>query len=263
MSRARYSDTIEAACGRQVLNALCRDCAACPLLPAIPARDEPACRRSRARCDVDNLISRGYDVIDDGGGCSKYESIDYGSFAYFLVACLIFLACIVGFIILERSPFARYYDSSNRSEADAKKTEAYSRLASEPEQGVDQEHKIESKPRGTPPELEDYRRVLFAVRREAFSVWFVFSVTIALFPAITARIRPFEPLGCGGQGIFTDATFTACLFVLFNLLDLIGRSSAGFLQVNSCAIFLFSFHSYYFFHDLNKCHLSLSLSLFL
>jgi len=71
------------------------------------------------------------------------------------------------------------------------------------------------------------------MRSEVFSVWLVFTITIGLFPALSARIRPLEQRGCGGSSgaPFTNATFTALLFVFFNLFDLIGRSGAGFVQL--------------------------------
>lgn len=42
--------------------------------------------------------------------CSDYNSIDYGAFSYFLVACLIFLACGSAYLMLERNSFAQYWD---------------------------------------------------------------------------------------------------------------------------------------------------------
>jgi equilibrative nucleoside transporter 1/2/3 len=157
------------------------------------------------------------EAADDDGGCTNYETIDWGSFAYFLVACVIFLLCIVGYLTLERAPFARYYDRSA-----APSSPAYEALTSESGQ----------EPLKPPPAVADYRRVLWAVRNEAFAVWFVFTITIGLFPAITAQIRPLDGTGCS-DGAFTDATFTAFMFLTFNLVDLIGRSAAGFFQLIS------------------------------
>ena len=96
-----------------------------------------------------------------------------------------------------------------------------------------------------PPSLEDYQRVLWLVKGEAFCVWAVFAVTISLFPTVAALIRPEHPKGCmdhsssdssssissSSESPFTDETFTAFLFVLFNLLDLVGRSAAGFVRL--------------------------------
>jgi hypothetical protein len=203
------------------------------------------------------------DDDDDGNGdCSEYTSIDYGSFAYFMVACLIFLMCIVGYLALEQSPFAQYYDQGTPSKAaatqqptavpssdteyDENSSEVYTPLgggggmveASFPaadggEEPTSSGNNNKGPSSDTTPTLADYKRVLGAMRSEAFAVWFVFSVTIGLFPALSARIRPLEQNGCSSGAPFSNATFTALLFLFFNLFDLIGRSGAGFVQVSS------------------------------
>lgn len=61
---------------------------------------------------------------------------------------------------------------------------------------------------------------------EAFSVWMVFAVTIAVFPALTALIETGQSCST-----FPTALFTPYLFVLFNVFDLIGRTTAGVIQV--------------------------------
>ena len=45
--------------------------------------------------------------------------MDWGSFAYFVVAVVIFLGCVVGYLVLEHLPLAHYYDQelSKRSQA--------------------------------------------------------------------------------------------------------------------------------------------------
>jgi len=250
-------------------------------------------------CDdkADDEVFKDDNFQDDDGtsDCTDYTAVDYGSFTYFLVACLIFFLCIAAYIILDQSPFARFYDSgqggssssgsgdgqsvsgvslppgeSGRvpSRAGIATTEADS-AAYAPLGGVDGEEDRDDPNGGArgyaaqvakikagegrggggggsggsggssaaenaaatgPPELADYQRVFWLVRWEAFAVWFVFTVTISLFPAVSARIRPLAQRTCGGGGIFTDATFTATLFVIFNALDLVGRTGAGFVQ---------------------------------
>lgn len=198
------------------------------------------------------------DDTDDGNGdCDTYDKVDYGSFTYFLVACLIVLVCIVSYIALETTPFAKYYDQASSAGllgADAQKVatsddadavaatmedsgDAYSPLHGDigvgdkcnaPPSGVEEENGVRS-----PPAMADYTRVIGLVRREAFSVWFVFMVTIALFPALSAEIEPSPTSDCGGSGVFTKSTFTAMMFVVFNGFDLVGRSAAGLIQLIS------------------------------
>eukprot|EP00615_Pteridomonas_danica_P010830 CAMPEP_0114342498 /NCGR_PEP_ID=MMETSP0101-20121206/9844_1 /TAXON_ID=38822 ORGANISM="Pteridomonas danica, Strain PT" /NCGR_SAMPLE_ID=MMETSP0101 /ASSEMBLY_ACC=CAM_ASM_000211 /LENGTH=344 /DNA_ID=CAMNT_0001476635 /DNA_START=54 /DNA_END=1085 /DNA_ORIENTATION=+ len=67
-------------------------------------------------CDDDDSNNDIVDDNEDDQDCSKYDEVDYGSFAYFTVACVIFLLCIISFIILQRAPFAQYYDQEELNE---------------------------------------------------------------------------------------------------------------------------------------------------
>lgn len=172
-----------------------------------------------AKCVTDAASDAGAD--DDAATCSKYTAVDYGSFSYFLVALLVFLGCIAGYLALERSPFARHYDLAGAPRPrTTEESNAYSPLALEggapgsalpPAEGG-AASAASGAAEARRPRMADYRRILFALRREAFSVWFVFTVTIGLFPAVTAGIRPLQQAGCASGGPFTDATFTAFLF---------------------------------------------------
>jgi equilibrative nucleoside transporter 1/2/3 len=222
-------------------------------------------------CDDDDKNDDGGGDDDDDGDCSKYKHVDYGSFAYFVVACAIFLFCIVGFIILERAPFARYYDQEDIKPMKHKSISQHQQIINDihnnndnennnnmDENGsstnyarlTDGENNMESTLEGGQgqddaeyeeievhqhhmPTMDEYYRVLHIIKSDVFSVWFVFTVTISLFPGISAEIRPLLLKSCSNQGVFSVATFTACLFVAFNLLDLCGRSSAGFIQLIS------------------------------
>lgn len=201
------------------------------------------------------------EVDESSGDCDPYTKVDYGSFTYFLVACLIFLVCIASYIVLETTPFAKYYDSAPSAESVGESArdresadgtdgvvasmgdsgDAYSPLHGEAGfEASDAQPKVvgdESTLRPT-PSMNDYMRVTRQVQREAFSVWLVFTITISLFPALTALIEPSPTSDCGGSGVFTKSTFTATMFLAFNGFDLVGRSTAGFVQVRVlCLIF--------------------------
>lgn len=69
------------------------------------------------------------------------------------------------------------------------------------------------------------RRALRAVSLHAFALWAVFAVTLAVFPAIVAEVRP--PAAIAGWPSWASRAlshlFTPGAFVLFNLGDLVGR----------------------------------------
>ena len=259
-------------------------------------------------CDDDDVNVDSTD--NDDSSCSKYDSVDWGSFSYFMVACLIFILCIASYVFLENSRFAQYYDRASQAysavesndtrhifEPDANTLRQSKLLAADhtghireqqnsntgdngaddadnenqSRSGVNLRNGIVESPlvasvsanegvlngthateigrrsdegafdsnrsqpplrKATAPALADYKRILWRVRADAFSVWAVFAVTISIFPGVTTLIRPRHSKGCGKHaGPFTDATFTALLFVIFNLMDLVGRTAAGFVQI--------------------------------
>jgi len=63
------------------------------------------------------------------------------------------------------------------------------------------------------------------VRIPAMSVWFVFTVTIGIFPALIVLVESTEH--CKSNERFFNDLFTPFFFLLFNLFDLIGRLIAG------------------------------------
>lgn len=59
-----------------------------------------------------------------------------------------------------------------------------------------------------------------------FSVWITFTITLSVFPSITANIRSFD-----GTTPLTGTYWTpVTCFLLFNFGDYIGRTAAGFVQ---------------------------------
>jgi len=212
-----------------------------------------------------------------GDGCRVYgkKSVDWGALAYFVAALGCFAACVVCFLVLERSRFAAYYardegDGEEASSSDAGET--YVPLHDDGDRAVRREDDgpAEAPVSATGDEAESagqmekgdlatsdsastkepciipaiaetlspeslhsigfYKRVLWLMRREVFAVWFAFAVTIAVFPSVASKIEPASLRdGCGGGGPFSQATFTALLFLVFNLMDLAGRSGAGFM----------------------------------
>ena len=63
------------------------------------------------------------------------------------------------------------------------------------------------------------------IRTPALSVWFVFTVTIGIFPSLIVLIESTER--CKSNERFYNDLFTPFFFLLFNLFDLSGRLIAG------------------------------------
>lgn len=63
------------------------------------------------------------------------------------------------------------------------------------------------------------------IRTPALSVWFVFTVTIGIFPSLIVLIESTER--CKSNERFYNDLFIPFFFLLFNLFDLAGRLIAG------------------------------------
>ncbi len=73
--------------------------------------------------------------------------------------------------------------------------------------------------------LGEIRQVFNIIRTPALSVFFVFTVTIAIFPALT--VVSISQQNCQTDERFLNDLFVPFLFVLFNLGDFSGRILAG------------------------------------
>lgn len=73
---------------------------------------------------------------------------------------------------------------------------------------------------------EEIWRVFSLIKVPALSVWFVFTVTISLFPSITVLFESEQSCKNINNRFFNDI-WTPFFFLLFNLFDFIGRWSAS------------------------------------
>lgn len=69
------------------------------------------------------------------------------------------------------------------------------------------------------------KSLLYTVGGPAFTVMFVFTVTLSVFPSIVEHFYSYRE--CSGSRFYDDL-FVPFLFLLFNLTDFIGRIVAGF-----------------------------------
>ncbi|CAN0475789.1 unnamed protein product, partial [Scytosiphon promiscuus] len=75
--------------------------------------------------------------------------------------------------------------------------------------------------------LNGFRAKLAPVSRYAFAVFFVFTVTLSVFPGATSEIESSRRCQPGRPRFFAGDVFTLFSFVSFNAFDLLGRVAAG------------------------------------
>ena len=75
--------------------------------------------------------------------------------------------------------------------------------------------------------LDGFRAKLAPISRYAFAVFFVFTVTLSVFPGATSEIESSRRCQSGRSRFFAGDVFTLFSFVSFNAFDLLGRLAAG------------------------------------
>lgn len=198
-------------------------------------------------------------ITDDK--CLPYDKIDTAVFLYFFVGAAVSLACVVGFAIIDQQVHRDAYEpvqgavTANLEEfQDEPSLHSKGGLELSPSSPVDAPTQTEptqlylseddDEEVITPGDTADslFRRlpsdigteevqsvsftdgsagVLNAVKGPAFTIFFTFFVTLALFPSWTSRLRSVYQ--CRSSLRLLNDLFTPMTFLLFNVGDLVGR----------------------------------------
>lgn len=163
---------------------------------------------------------------------------DLCAFLYFVLVFLTLIGCVVMFVLLTRMEMFRYYQnadpvpiSGGGSEAeDAKRFNAMDTwdtesretlLSSSDEHDQDDHHE-----RKHHVDLVD---LAYRLRFYAATPFFVFIITLAVFPGITSAIKSVTP----ARGRFYRELFTPSSLILFNLGDFVSRLCASWWTTTS------------------------------
>ncbi|XP_026165078.1 equilibrative nucleoside transporter 1-like isoform X2 [Mastacembelus armatus] len=138
------------------------------------------------------------------------------AFGYFITACVVILLAIVAYVLLPRMEFFQYYMESNgnRTSADEEnKMELLKKGSAEKRPVVDL---LEDEARPSVSVVNIFKQIWVM----ALSVCFIFTVTIGIFPAVTADVKTGIEDGSQWSTYFIPVS----CFLLFNLMDWAGRS---------------------------------------
>ncbi|KAM4903094.1 equilibrative nucleoside transporter 1 isoform 1-T7 [Sylvia borin] len=140
---------------------------------------------------------------------------------YFTTACVTIVLAIVSYVVLPHMDFFRYYSMKDKTEYRVYNAELETKrdLIKKDENGMEQNN---SKiiPIHNPDEQPSVIAIFKKLWVLALSVCFVFTVTIGVFPAITAKVSTV--LGEGNKwGLYF---IPVSCFLLFNVFDWTGRS---------------------------------------
>lgn len=142
---------------------------------------------------------------------------------YFITPCLVILMTMVFYYILPRLEFAKYHFSKTRQQQ--AETECNAELLNHKEQMIGREEKgdlslvsLDFSKNGA-NNSSDVVKVFGKIWVTAISICLVFTVTLSVFPAITAKVASHTL-----EGQWKEYFTPVACFLLFNIMDWFGRS---------------------------------------
>ncbi|XP_030292209.1 equilibrative nucleoside transporter 2-like [Sparus aurata] len=160
---------------------------------------------------------------------SNAESNTTEALGYFITPCVATLGTLLCYLLLPHLDFARFY--LNRSQTD--EVEKSQQLLSITDKKVSNNNDKELEANGTvirDPEESQERLSVLAVFKKiwlmAACVTCVFAVTLSVFPVITVRVQTVYKDNTSWDKIFS----CVCCFIVFNAMDLAGRSAPSLGQ---------------------------------
>ncbi|XP_028915980.1 equilibrative nucleoside transporter 2 [Ornithorhynchus anatinus] len=149
---------------------------------------------------------------------------------YFVTPCVGILLSIFCYLLLPHLEFAQHYLSKKASQPQGQELETKAKLLRADEKnGVPESPQKAMLPSElTPEEGEPEKPSIMAVLRKiwlmALCIVLVFTVTLSVFPAITAMVT-----SSAGPGKWSRFFNPICCFLLFNIMDWMGRSATSYL----------------------------------
>lgn len=143
---------------------------------------------------------------------------------YFVTPCVATLGTLLCYLLLPHLEFARFYLSRGRS-VDVETSQELlggsgknmsNNKAKELEANRKMVHELEE-----PQERSSVPSVLKKIWRMAVCVTCVFAITLSVFPVITVRVKTAYKDNTAWDKVFT----CVCCFIVFNVMDLAGRSA--------------------------------------
>ncbi|KAM9667215.1 equilibrative nucleoside transporter 1 isoform 2-T2 [Trichechus inunguis] len=164
------------------------------------------------------------------------SELSESAFGYFITACAVIILTIICYLGLPHLKFYRYYQQHKLEGPGEQETklDLISKDPSttshppgeEPRAGKEEPRAGKEEPRVSAPNSQptsnkpSVRAILKNISVLAFSVCFVFTVTIGLFPAVSAEVKS----SIAGASAWGNYFIPVSCFLTFNVFDWLGRS---------------------------------------
>ncbi|XP_068850373.1 equilibrative nucleoside transporter 1 isoform X2 [Capricornis sumatraensis] len=148
------------------------------------------------------------------------SKLSESAFGYFITACGVIILTIICYLGLPRLEFYRYYRQL-KLEGPGEQETKLDLISKGEEAKPGQEETRFSAPSSQPTkESHSVRTILKSILVPAFSVCFVFTITIGIFPAVTAEVES----SIAGTSAWKAYFIPVSCFLTFNVFDWLGRS---------------------------------------
>ncbi|CAO2607558.1 Equilibrative nucleoside transporter 1 [Lemmus lemmus] len=142
------------------------------------------------------------------------------AFSYFITACVVVLLAIVCYLALPRLEFYRYYVQLNLEGPSEQETKLDLISKGEEPRGGREESGVPAPSSLSTSKSHSIKAILKSISVLALSVCFIFTVTIGLFPAVTAEVES----SIAGTSAWKNYFISVACFLNFNVFDWLGRS---------------------------------------
>ncbi|KAM8778023.1 equilibrative nucleoside transporter 1 isoform 2-T4 [Rhynchonycteris naso] len=147
------------------------------------------------------------------------SELSESAFGYFITACGVIILTIICYLGLPRLEFYRYYQQLKLEGPGEQETKLdLISKGEEPRTGKAQSGVLA--PSSQPNKSHSIRVILRNILVPALSVCFIFTVTIGVFPAVTAEVRS----SIAGESAWEHYFVPVSCFLTFNVFDWLGRS---------------------------------------
>ncbi|XP_035938653.2 equilibrative nucleoside transporter 1 isoform X1 [Halichoerus grypus] len=148
------------------------------------------------------------------------SELSESAFGYFIIACGVIVLAIICYLALPRLEFYRYYQQF-KLEGPGEQETKLDLISKGEETGANKEESRVPAPSSQPTNKgPSIRAILRNILVPALSVCFIFTVTIGVFPAVTAEVQS----SIAGTSAWGDYFIPVSCFLTFNVFDWLGRS---------------------------------------
>ncbi|XP_058162782.1 equilibrative nucleoside transporter 1 isoform X2 [Dasypus novemcinctus] len=146
------------------------------------------------------------------------SELSESAFGYFITACGVIILAIICYLGLPRLEFYCYYQQLKLEGLGEQETRLD--LISKGEEPRTRKEEVSASTSQAFSQSPSIKAILKNISVLAFSVCFVFTVTIAIFPAVTAEAKS----SIAGHSAWKDYFIPVSCFLTFNVFDWLGRS---------------------------------------